>query len=111
MYNGKLKQSRQTSALGFFGGLIFIGIGIFIAIPIFGAFGIFWTMISAGITVYHGYGLFSKRGVSLYEVEVSGGQASRRSLAEKLNEIDEAKRLGKISESEYRTLRTRILSE
>jgi hypothetical protein len=52
MYNGKLNQSKPTSALGFFVGLIFIGIGVFIAIPTFGTFGVFWTLIAAGITFF-----------------------------------------------------------
>ncbi len=111
MYNGRLKQSKPVSALGFFGGLIFIGIGVFVAIPTFGMFGVFWTLIAAGITTYHGYGLLSKGGVALYEVEINRGPTNQKSLSDKLKEIDEARRLGQISEIEYKTARNRILSE
>ena len=111
MYNASLKQSKPVSALGFFGGLIFIGIGVFIAIPTFGTFGVFWTLIAAGITIYHGYGFLSKKGVALYDVEINRTPTNQKSLSDKLKEIDEAKRLGQISESEYRTARNRILSE
>jgi hypothetical protein len=111
MYNGKLKQSKAVSALGFIGGIIFIGIGFIIVIPTFGAFGIFWTLFAVAITCYHGYGVLSKRGVSLYDVEVSRAPQNRKSLSERLEEIEQAKRAGHISEVEYNALRTKALSE
>lgn len=111
MYNGRLKQSRAVSAAGFFGGLLFIGLGIFVAIPMFGPFGIIWTLLAAGIAAFHGYGLFSRRGVALYEAEVRSGSVGQKSLSDKLQEIEDAKLRGHLSEGEYAVLRKRILSE
>ena len=111
MYNGRLKQSRAVSAVGFFAGILFVGIGLFVMIPIFGMFGIIWTLIATVIGAVHGYGFFSKRGVVLYEAEIGGGLASQKTLSGKLQEIEEARREGHISESEYLDLRKRALSE
>jgi len=111
MYNGKLKHSKPVSALGFFGGLIFIGIGVSVGIPTFGTFGVFWTLLAGVITLYHGYGLISKQGASIYDVEVQHTPLNQKSLSERLSEIEEAKRLGRISVSEYNALRARTLSE
>jgi|688.fasta_scaffold1280778_2 hypothetical protein len=111
MYNGRLKQSRGVSALGFFGGILFVGIGVFAAIPTFGAFGVIWTLLAAGIAAFHGYGLMSKRGVSLYEAEIERAPTRTKSLSEKLQEIDEARHKGHLSDTEYQNLRKRILAE
>ncbi|MFZ5817940.1 MAG: hypothetical protein ACOY93_22035 [Bacillota bacterium] len=67
---GRGRPSKPASALGFGGGLIFILIGLTMAIPRVGVFGIFWTLGAAAITAYHGYNLFSARGLPLHEVEL-----------------------------------------
>jgi hypothetical protein len=108
MLSGRLKQSKPTSAAGFAGGLLFVGLGIFVVIPKFGAFGVVWTAMAAIIACYHGYGLFSRRGVALYELEGDGGQP--RSTADRLAELEEAKRKGLITEAEYQMQRSRIIS-
>jgi len=111
MISGRLKQSKPISAVGFFGGLVFIGLGLFFIIPIFGPFGIVWTVFAGIITAYHGYGLFSKRGVSLYEVEAENHGRPSISPADRLSKLEEIKNRGLISESEYQTQRNRILSD
>jgi hypothetical protein len=111
MITGRLKQSKPISAVGFFGGILFIGLGVFLMIPTFGSFGIIWTVFAAIITAYHGYGLFSKRGVSLYEVEAESHSGSRSSPADRLTKLEDAKNRGLVSESEYKTQRNRILSD
>ena len=45
----KVKPGKARSAFGFAVGIVFVMAGIFFAIPNFGLFGIFWTMVAAGI--------------------------------------------------------------
>ena len=110
MISGRLKQSKATSAAGFAGGLLFVGLGIFVVIPKFGAFGVIWTVMSGIMAAYHGYGLFSKRGVSLYEVEGEERSSLSRSTTSRLAELEQAKRSGLITEAEYQAQRGRIIS-
>jgi hypothetical protein len=111
MISGKIKQSKAMFTIGFCSGLVFIGLGLFFIIPVLGIFGIIWTVFAGIITAYHGYGLFSKKGVSLYEVETECINNARNSPADRLSKLVEAKKRGLISESEYYTQRNRIISE
>ena len=99
------------SAVGFFGGFVFLGLGLFLIIPIFGVFGVIWTVFAGIITAYHGYGLFSKGGVALYEIEAESQSRPVISFVDRLSKLEEAKSRGLISESEYQTQRNRILSD
>ncbi len=65
-----VKPSKFMSFIGFIVGLIFCGIGIFVAIPNLEIFGIIWTIIVFLITIYNAVNLFTKKGISLYQITV-----------------------------------------
>jgi UPF0716 family protein affecting phage T7 exclusion len=110
MYSGRLKQSKPSSAVGLAAGVLFVGLGVFIVMPKFGAFGVVWTVMAAFIAAYHGYGLFSKRGLALYELEGEEREVQGRSTADRLSELEETKRRGLITDAEYQAQRSRIIA-
>jgi hypothetical protein len=110
MFSGRLKQSKPTSALGLAVGILFVGFGYFFAIPVFGAFGVVWTIVAASIAAYHGYGLFSKRGLALFEFESDQRKVQGRTTGDRLSELDEMNRRGLITDAEYQTQRSKIIS-
>ena len=99
-------------------GVIFCLLGIFIVIPTFGVFGLFWTLISAGITVVNAMPLFSGEDRDLYHtmtIEEDGGYDG---LAADIQSDDIAARLEKlkalydrrlITAEEYESKREEIL--
>ena len=109
MITGRIKPSKPAAIMGLCGSLAFVGLGIFVVIPKFGAFGVFWTVMAAAIAAYNGFFAFSKSGAPMYEVEMRSSK-NRSSLSGRLAELDEAKRRGLISASEYEAQRARIIS-
>lgn len=105
------------SAVAMIVGIAFIGIGVFAVIPNFGAIGVLWTLISVGITGYHGFNLFSATGVAheVVDFDASPSSASRSGASNepslRLAQLDALKDSGTITETEYREQRARILKE
>jgi hypothetical protein len=109
MITGRIKPSKPAAVFGLCTALAFVGLGIFVVIPKFGAFGVFWTVMAAAIAIYNGFFVFSKSGTSVCEVEIQNSK-SRSSLSSRLAELDEARRRGLISASEYEAQRARVIS-
>lgn len=66
-----VKPSKPASLLGGIVGIFFIFIGITTVIPYgAGVFGIVWTLSAVGITVYHFYNFFSKKGAGVYRIDI-----------------------------------------
>ena len=124
----KMKPGKGQSTLGFGVGIIFCLIGVFVAIPVFGAFGILWTLVAAGITVFHGMNVFSDKGLPTHEIvieedelegpadgaSVSGGGGTAREAGDAKKRLEEAKGLydlGLITEEEYTQKRKQILED
>lgn len=63
-----IKPSKFMSLIGFIVGLIFCGIGIFYVIPNFKIFGVIWTLIACFSTIYYAVNLFTKKGISFYQI-------------------------------------------
>jgi len=105
------------SALALIVGIAFIGIGLFIVIPSFGAIGLVWTLIAVGIAGYHGFNLFSESGIAHEVVDFNASSplpskgTDLRTPEQRLAKLDELKRAGAITESEYLEQRSRVLSE
>jgi len=105
------------SAIGFFVGLLFIGLGVFVAIPNIGIFGVVWTLVAVFITIYHGVNAFSARGVAQEVVEFESPDSSPdappfpKSTEQRLADLEGLKQKGLITPEEYEQQRKRILDE
>ena len=64
------KPSKPVAFIGFVGGLCLSLFGIIYAIPNLGVFGIVWTILAVLVTLYYAINLFTKKGISLYKIEV-----------------------------------------
>ena len=114
----RIHPSKPSMVLSLVVGVIFCLLGIFIVIPTFGVFGLFWTLISAGITVVNAMPLFSGEDRDLYHtmtIEEDGGYDG---LAADTQSDDIAARLEKlkalydrrlITAEEYESKREEIL--
>ena len=114
----RIHPSKPSMVLSLVVGVIFCLLGVFIVIPTFGVFGLFWTLISAGITVVNAMPLFSEEERDLYHtmtIEEDGGYDG---LAADTQSDDIAARLEKlkalydrrlITTEEYESKREEIL--
>lgn len=114
----RIHPSKPSMVLSLVVGVIFCLLGVFIVIPTFGVFGLFWTLISAGITVVNAMPLFSGEDRDLYHtmtIEEDGGYDG---LAADTQSDDIAARLEKlkalydrrlITTEEYESKREEIL--
>ena len=121
--NIKIKPSKQSSMVGFIGGLIFVLIGLFIVIPNFGLFGLFWTGIAILITVTHSVNAFGEKGIPTEEIYIEDDnnyehdvKVTRENLQEKSMDFEEKLRKlkslrddGIISDVEYEMKSLEIL--
>jgi hypothetical protein len=115
---GRVKLSRPLSAMTCFVGIIFVFIGLFVVIPHIGLFGIFWTLVAAGITIYHGMNAFSDRGVAHEVVEFETPDPNpeaappiRQTTEQRLTALESLKQKNLITPEEYETQRRRILED
>ena len=109
------RPSKSGSAFGGIVGIIFILIGLFVIIPTSSMaggfamiFGILWTAIAAGITVMNFYQAFGKKYVGPeIRIAASAGPAAKK----RLEQLEELKKAGLVTEEEYRKKRAEILGE
>ena len=106
----RVRPSKSMSMLALGVGIVFLIIGLVVIVPQFGLFGVFWTLVALGIAVYHGVNVFSRRGASLYQVDVETGDRPGDVTA-RLERLDDLKRAGRVTDAEYREQRTRILRD
>ena len=95
-------------------GLIMIGAGITLIIPIFGGFGVLWTLVAVGITVYHAFNAFSASGLATEEIEVEDSRDShiaQNDPADRLERLKSLRMDGLITEEEYQKKRSEILNK
>jgi len=116
----RVKPSKPVSLFGMIIGIIFVFIGLFVVIPTFGAFGVFWTLIAVGITVYQAYNFFGDKGVASWEIDIDDGLRERRNnyssstgddFETRLRKLNKLKEDGLITEEEFRKKREEILRE
>ena len=111
---GRVRPSKGSSIVGMIAGIIFILIGVTAAIPMAGPFGVFWTLMAVVITGSHAFNVFSKKGFSLYQVDVEATdsyQEKAESFDAKLRNLKALKDDGLINEEEYNLKRKEILSD
>ena len=111
--NIRVKPGKTQSTMGFFVGLVFVGVGLFVVIPTFGPFGIFWTLIAVAITVTNGVNAFGKKGEASHEivVEEDGAAGEEPSSQQRLEEVRNLYDRGLITREEYEAKRAEILKD
>ena len=109
---------RPNKAQAIFGGvvgLVFIGIGVGLAIPSFGLFGIFWTLVAVGITIFNFYQAFGKRyigpEISIEEEDSADGVPAENPSAARLRQLRSLYEQGLVTAEEYEAKRQEILQE
>ena len=114
----RIHPSKPAMVLSRVVGVIFCLLGVFIVIPTFGVFGLFWTLISAGITVVNAIPLFSGEDRDLYHTMTIEEDGGYNGLAADTESDDIAARLEKlkalydrrlITAEEYESKREEIL--
>ena len=114
----RIHPSKPSMVLSLVVGVIFCLLGVFIVIPTFGVFGLFWTLISAGITVVNAMPLFSGEERDLYHTMTIEEDSGYDGLAADTQSDDIAARLEKlkalydrrlITTEEYESKREEIL--
>ena len=116
------RPSKTGSAFGGIVGIIFVLIGLFVIIPTSSMaggfaliFGILWTAIAAGITIMNFYQAFGKKYVgpeiSIEEEGERPAPAGGSDVKHRLEQLEELKSAGLLTEEEYRQKRAEILGE
>lgn len=113
MWRIRLGPSKPMSAMTLAVGIGFVIIGVAVITPQFGLFGVLWTLVALAITVYHGVNVFSSRGAPLYQADLEDNDrpAGPPDVASRLEQLEELKRSGRVSDAEYKEQRARILKE
>ena len=119
--NMRYRPSKASCIFAGIVGIIFSCIGLFLVIPSFGAFGILWTLIAIGITIYQfamAAGKVSMGSWSIEEEDGTGegrgsaaGSSDRKSAQERLTELQSLYDRRLISQEEYEQKRQEILKE
>ena len=100
--------------IGFFVGIVFVGIGLFMVIPIFGVFGIFWTVVAVIITVTNGINAFSDKGVATHSIEIEDTENHRvkkESIESRFEQLNSLYQQNLISKEEYEKKKSELLQE
>lgn len=73
-----VKPSKPVSFVGFVGGLCLSIFGLLYAVPNLGVFGIIWTVLAVLVTLYYAINLFTKKGLSLYKMEIDDKKTNKK---------------------------------
>lgn len=117
----RVRPSRPASILFLLVGIVFCLLGIFVIIPSAGLFGVFWTLVAAGITVVNALPLFSSKEGYTREIVIdesddpytAGLPASQPAsdAEQRLRALQDLYTKGLITRDEYDEKRARILEE
>lgn len=114
------RPSRAQAGFGVVVGVIFVCIGIFLVIPNFGIFGILWTLMAVGMTIYNAYMAFGKKyigpEINIEDEDANAAAAETRaepgeSIEERLNTLTDLHERGLVTDEEYEKKRQEILDE
>ena len=116
----RYRPSKTSCIFSGIVGIIFSCIGLFVVIPSFGPFGILWTLIAIGITIYQFAMAAGKVSMGSWSIEDedgagessgSAGDGSGRSAQDRLTELQNLYDRRLISQEEYEQKRQEILKE
>ena len=106
----RYRPSKASCIFGGVVGIVFTCIGVFVVIPSFGPFGIFWTLIAVGITVYQFAMAAGKVSMGSWSIGPAG-DGSDRSAQDRLTELQNLYDRRLITREEYEAKRQEILKE
>ena len=116
----RYRPSKASCIFSGIVGIIFSCIGLFVVIPSFGPFGILWTLIAIGITIYQFAMAAGKVSMGSWSIEDedsagegsgSAGDGSGRSAQDRLTELQNLYDRRLITQEEYEQKRQEILKE
>jgi hypothetical protein len=107
-YRVGVKPGKAVSVVGLVVGGLFVVLGIAVVVPTFGAFGLLWTAVAGVIALFYAYNLFSRRGLSAYEVDVQS-PGSVDDLDASLRKLARLKDDGLLSEQDYEQKRAEVM--
>ena len=112
----RYRPSKASCIFSGIVGIIFSCIGLFVVIPSFGPFGILWTLIAIGITVYQFAMAAGKVSMGSWSIEDEdgageGNNSDRKSAQDRLTELQNLYDRRLISQEEYEQKRQEILKE
>ena len=113
----RYRPSKASCIFGGIVGIIFSCIGLFVVIPSFGPFGILWTLIAIGITVYQfamAAGKVSMGSWSIEDEEKNGSGeegSGEKSAQDRLMELQNLYDRRLITQEEYEAKRQEILKD
>lgn len=110
---GRVKPSKAQSIIGMIMGIVFVIIGIS-QLKLFGLFGVIWTLVAVGITIMHGYNVFSEKGISTYEMDietVDSTEGKGNDFENRMRQLNALKEDGLITEAEFEAKRKAILDD
>ena len=114
----RYRPSKASCVFGGIVGIIFSCIGVFMVIPTFGPFGILWTLIAIGITIYQFAMAAGKVSMGSWSIEDEDGEGSGaagdgsgRSAQDRLTELQNLYDRRLINQEEYEAKRQEILKE
>lgn len=109
------RPNKAQSVFGGVVGLVFVGLGVGLAIPTFGLFGIFWTLVAVGITIFNFYQAFGKRyigpEISIEEEGAPSETPSGNDAAARLRQLQSLYDQGLITDEEFEAKRQEILGD
>ena len=113
----RYRPSKASCIFGGIVGIIFSCIGLFVVIPSFGPFGILWTLIAIGITVYQFAMAAGKVSMGSWSIEdeekdgSSGEEGGEKSAQDRLMELQNLYDRRLITQEEYEQKRQEILKD
>ena len=105
------RPNKAQATFGGIVGLVFVVIGAVVAIPTFGLFGIFWTLIAIGMTVFNFYQAFGKKYVGP-EIRIEDdAEPAGSTAAHRMAQLQDLYDQGLVTDEEFQAIRQKILKD
>lgn len=117
MPRARIRPSKPASVFTMVVGIALVVVGVSAVVPEFGAFGLLWTLVALGITVFSAINAFTTRGVAGEVVEFDPSTQPtpeprrRDSVEDRLSRLEQLRRRGLLSDAEFHEQRNRILAD
>jgi hypothetical protein len=121
MSRGRIKPGIGPSLIGMVVGVLFVILGLTVFIPVTNTagfpasiFAIIWTVIAAASTLYYGFNLFRRGGVSSYDIDIETTPADATAepdFDQKLRKLAQLKEDGLLSDEEFLAKRAELMRQ
>ena len=109
------RPNKAQATFGGVVGVIFVVIGAAVVIPTFGPFGIFWTLIALGMTIFNFYQAFGKKYVgpeiSIEDEDAPPEAPAGTDAASRLRQLQSLHDQGFVTDEEFEAKRQEILRD